>query len=57
MIQYRRNFLPSGTFFFTVTLVNRNSCFLVDQIETLRVAMRQTRGSQPFTIDAVVILS
>jgi len=56
MIQYRRNFLPGGTFFFTVPLVDRNSCLLVDQIDALRDATRHTRSSQPFTIDAVVIL-
>ena len=56
MVRYRRNFVPGGTFFFTVTLVDRNSRLLVDQVQMLRAAMRQTRSSQPFTIEAVVIL-
>src|SRR6516165_7912877 len=56
MVRYRRNFVPGGTFFFTLTLVDRNSRLLVDQVQTLRAAMRQTRSSHPFTIDAIVIL-
>src|SRR5437660_5170339 len=56
MVRYRRNFVPGGTFFFTVTLVDRNLRLLVEQVQMLRAAMRQTRSSQPFTIEAVVIL-
>jgi putative transposase len=56
MVRYRRNFVPGGTFFFTVTLADRRSCALVDHIAGLRGAFRTTRSERPFTIDAVVIL-
>jgi putative transposase len=56
MVRYRRNFVPGGTFFFTVALEDRRSCALVDHIDSLRAAFRITRSERPFTIDAVVIL-
>jgi len=56
MVRYRRNFIAGGTFFFTATLVDRTSRALTDHIDALRAAMRTTRDSHPFTIDAVVIL-
>jgi putative transposase len=56
MVQYRRNFLPGGTFFFTVTLADRRSSALVDHIGLLRGAFRTTRHERPFTIDAIVVL-
>jgi putative transposase len=56
MVGYRRNFIAGGTFFFTVTLADRRSTLLVDQIDVLRAAFRVTRRERPFTIDAVVIL-
>ncbi len=56
MVHYRRNFLPGGTFFFTVTLEDRSSSLLVDHIELLRAAFRAARGKKPFTVDAIVIL-
>jgi putative transposase len=56
MVLYRRNFIPGGTFFFTVTLADRRSSVLVDHIDALRKAFRMTRHERPFTIDAIVIL-
>jgi putative transposase len=56
MVHYRRNFLQGGTFFFTVTLVDRNSSALVDYVGTLRAAFRAARRERPFAIDAIVIL-
>src|SRR5712691_10619517 len=56
MVLYRRNFVPGGTFFFTVTLADRRSCALVDHVARLRGAFRTTRSERPFTVDAVVIL-
>jgi putative transposase len=56
MVRYRRNLVAGGTFFFTVTLADRTSRALVDHVEALRTAMRETRSSHPFTIDAVVVL-
>ncbi len=56
MVRYRRNFVPGGTYFFTVTLADRGSSALVDEIGALRAAFRAARRERPFTIDAVVIL-
>jgi putative transposase len=56
MVRYRRNFISGGTFFFTVTLADRRSSVLVDQIASLRAAFRLTRRERPFTIDAIVVL-
>jgi putative transposase len=56
MVRYRRNFVPGGTFFFTVTLADRRSTGLVEHISGLRAAFRVTRRERPFEIDAIVIL-
>jgi putative transposase len=56
MVRYRRNRVPGGTFFFTVTLKDRRSRALVEHVGALRSAVRTTREERPFTIDAVVIL-
>ncbi|MCK1743285.1 transposase [Bradyrhizobium sp. 139] len=56
MVRYRRNLLPGGTFFFTVTLEDRRSSALVDHVDKLRVAFRVARDERPFEIDAIVIL-
>jgi putative transposase len=56
MVGYRRNFIPGGTFFFTVTLEDRRSKILVGQVDHLRNALRAARRERPFTIDAIVIL-
>jgi putative transposase len=49
MVRYRRNFISGGTFFFTLTLVDRTSRALVNHVDALR-------APRPFTIDAVVVL-
>jgi putative transposase len=56
MVRYRRNFIPGGAYFFTVTLADRSSTALVDHIDALRGAFRAARRERPFTIDAVVVL-
>jgi putative transposase len=56
MVRYRRNFLPGGTFFFTVTLDDRSSSALTDYVGLLRAAFRGTRNLKPFAIDAIVVL-
>jgi putative transposase len=56
MVRYRRNFVAGGTFFFTTTLVDRGSTALTDHIDALRSAFRTTRRTQPFSIDAIVVL-
>jgi len=56
MVRYRRNLVPGGTYFFTVTLADRRSTILVDHIAALREAFRTARRERPFAIDAIVIL-
>jgi putative transposase len=56
MVRYRRNYIPGGTYFFTVTLADRRSSVLVEQIAALRAAFRTTRRERPFAIDAIVVL-
>jgi putative transposase len=40
LVAYRRNFCPGGTYFFTVTLADRRSNLLLDQVEALHGAFR-----------------
>jgi putative transposase len=56
MTRYRRNFVPGGTFFFTVNLADRRLCLLVEHIELLRAAFRLVRARHAFTMPAVVVL-
>jgi putative transposase len=56
MVHYRRNRLAGGTYFFTVTLLDRRSSTLVDHIDDLRTAFRCARRVQPFVLDAIVVL-
>jgi putative transposase len=48
MVLYRRNRVPVGTYFFTVTLADRGSDVLVRRIGLLREAFRVARGSGHF---------
>ena len=56
MAEYRRLRIPGGCYFFTVTLADRRSSLLVEQIDLLRRAVARTRRSLPFEIDACVVL-
>jgi putative transposase len=56
MTNYRRNFLPGGSFFFTVNLADRRLRLLTKHVEGLRAAVREVRERHPFTIDAMVVL-
>jgi putative transposase len=56
MVLYRRNLVPGGTFFFTVTLADRHSRVLVEHVAALRDAFRLTRRERPFLVEAIVIL-
>jgi len=56
MVKYRRNKIPGGTWFFTLTLQDRKSQLLTDHIDLLRTAFHKARSRRPFTIDAIVIL-
>lgn len=56
MPNYRRAWVPGGTYFFTVAIAERSKSLLVDRIDDLRDAFRAAHGARPFTIDAIVIL-
>ncbi|MDR2220240.1 MAG: transposase [Methylobacillus sp.] len=56
MTSYRRNFIPGGSFFFTVNLDDRKRSLLIDHLDVLRAAFRQTRERHLFAIDAIVVL-
>ncbi|MCC6301766.1 MAG: transposase [Gammaproteobacteria bacterium] len=56
MVRYRRNRVAGGTYFFTVTLNDRQSRRLVDEIDHLGSAIRSVKRERPFRIDALVIL-
>jgi putative transposase len=48
--------VPGGTVFFTVGLAGAGSSLLVEEVERLRVAVRQTMAERPFTVRAWVVL-
>jgi REP-associated tyrosine transposase len=56
MTSYRRNFIPGGSYFFTVNLADRRSRLLTENIDLLRSAFRYARERHPLTIDAIVVL-
>src|SRR5689334_18528175 len=56
MVRYRRNFVPGGSYVFTVTLADRTPSALVAHASALRMAFRIARQERPFTIDAIVVL-
>ncbi|MGH1349266.1 MAG: REP-associated tyrosine transposase [Methyloligellaceae bacterium] len=56
MPDYRRMFIPGGTWFFTVNLLDRRLSLLVEHIDELRQAFTKTKKQWPFKIDAIVIL-
>jgi len=56
LTNYRRNFAPGASYFFTVNLADRRSSLLTAHIDALRVAFRDIRARHRFTIDAVVVL-
>lgn len=56
MSRYIRPCQPGASIFFTVALADRGVQTLVDQVETLRQAVRVTRAERPFRIDAWVVL-
>lgn len=55
-MQYRRNYVAGGTYFFTVNLLDRNKTLLVDLITELREAVHFVKQRRPFHIDAWVVL-
>lgn len=56
MVMYRRNRVPGGSYFFTLTLRDRSSSILVDHVDNLRNALSSVIHERPFHIDAMVVL-
>lgn len=56
MPNYRRNWVPGGTYFFTVALLERKRDLLVAEIDLLRDSVRRVKRLYPFEIDAWVVL-
>jgi putative transposase len=56
-MQYRRAFIPGGTYFFTVVVEARRPIFTsAEVVEVLRGAFRSVCKSHPFQIDAMVVM-
>jgi putative transposase len=56
MTRYRRNFVPGGSYFFTVNLAERRLRLLTEHVELLRTAFREINDRHPFTVEATVVL-
>lgn len=57
MPDYRRAWVPGGTYFFTVTLLKRNgNNLLIQNIDLLREVVRKVRQRHYFEIHAWVVL-
>ncbi|MFP7674043.1 REP-associated tyrosine transposase [Marivita sp. S0852] len=56
MPNYQRPKINGAIVFFTVTLANRQSTALTDNINALRQAVRATKAERPFGIEAWVVL-
>jgi len=55
-MQYRRSNVKGGSYFFTVTLANRQRTYLTDYVDLLRNAIKTVKQNHPFYIDAFVVL-
>ena len=56
MPRYGRAFVPGGTFFFTVALLERRRALLTEHVDLLRRCFTDARDARPFRIDAMVVL-
>jgi putative transposase len=56
MTRYIRAFVPGGTFFFTVSPLERRWQLLTENLDTLREVFKAARRRRPCTIEAIVIL-
>jgi putative transposase len=56
MSNYRRAWVPGGTYFFTVNLLERRRRLLVEHASELRDAFRTTQAARPFVLLAWVLL-
>lgn len=56
MSRYRRAQIEGGTFFFTVTLIDRSSDLLIRHIDRLRKIYGSVQQDRPFTTIAICVL-
>lgn len=56
MSQYRRSLIPGATYFFTVTLADRQSNTLLENIDLLRSSYQRVTQAYPFTTLAIAIM-
>lgn len=56
MVNYRRIWMPGGTFFFTLALRDRSADTLVRHIDDLRQAFGEVKSKRPWDTDAMVVL-
>jgi len=56
MPQYIRAFVPGGTFFFTVTLLERRLKLLTEHLDDFRAVFKAALRRRPLTVEAMVIL-
>ncbi|MCE5232471.1 MAG: transposase [Mizugakiibacter sp.] len=56
MPRYVRAFIPGGTFFFTVALLERRRRLLTEHIDLLRQALADVRRARPFRLDAIAVM-
>ena len=56
MPNYRRLFVPGGTYVFTLAIADRNRTWLVDRIDALSIAFRIVHAWRPYTMPACVVL-
>ncbi|KAF1719062.1 MAG: transposase [Pseudoxanthomonas sp.] len=56
MSNYRRVWVPGGTYFFTVNLLELRRRLLVEYIDLLRDAFRAAKATRPFDLLAIVVL-
>ena len=55
-MQYIRAFVAGSTYFFMVSLLERDKLLLTDHIDLLKRAFRRIKSTRPFDIDAIVLL-
>src|SRR5690606_23375178 len=57
MSEYHRNFVPGGTYFFTVVTHGRQPLFSSERnVQALRASLRAVQAERPFTFHAGVVL-
>lgn len=58
MSNYRRLYIPGGTYFFTLVTYRRQPIFAEDgRVELLRQSFREVKAKRPFDLLAAVVLS